>query len=365
MKTYYNLILFLLLAPLVAVAGPVKGKYTKTKKLTKSFNMSATGNVDVDNSFGNITITTWSQNTVSFEINVEVSGNDKDDVEERLRSIDVDFNASPTSVSARTYSDGYQKKSFSFWSLITGGNTTDNENIKIDYIIKMPVTASLNLSNDYGAVILNRLEGRAAISCDFGRLDIGQLLHSDNLLEFDYTNNSTIDYMKSGIIKADFSDFNLYGAEKLDFNGDYTKARLHKVKHLEFNSDFSTLTTDESISINGRGDYSTLRIGKVSETVDLNTDFGTIRIEELGPDFKSATIRSDYTGITVGYHKDARFKFDINADFASINLSDDLTVTRSENDATEKRRSGYAGDENSTSMIQIKTEFGGASLKRN
>lgn len=364
MKTYYNLILLLFLAPLVGIAGPVKGKYTKTKTLSKSFNINARGSVGIDNSFGNVTITTWDKNNVSFEITVEVSGNDKEEVEERLRSIDVDFTNDNTSVTARTDSEGYQKSRSSFWSLFTSGNNNDNQNIKIDYIVKMPITASLDLSNDYGAVIIDRLEGRADISCDFGRLDIGQLLHGDNLLKFDYTNNSSIDYMKSGTIKADFSDFTLHGTDKLDFNGDYTKAKFQKARYLDFNSDFSTITIDESERINGRGDYSTLRLGKISVSVDLNTNFGTIKIEELGPNFKSAAVRSDYTGISIGYHKDASFRFDIEADYAGINLSDDLTVTRSEKDTTEKRKSGYHLDESSKSYIEIKTEFGGATLKK-
>jgi hypothetical protein len=365
MKALYNIALIAFLIPITVLAGPGKGKYTKTKKLSKTFALSAAGSLAVDNSFGNVTITTWDKNEVSFEITVEVSGNDEDKVNERLRNIDVNFTNSSTSVSAQTESEGYRSKSTSLWGLITGGSSNDVSNIKIDYIIKMPVKASLDVSNDYGAVILDRLEGRAVVSCDFGRLDIGQLMHSNNELKFDYTKSSSIDYMKGGVIKADFSDFTLYGSDKIDFNGDYTKAKFVSVKHLEIKSDFSTVTTEESASINGGGDYSTLRLGKIFETVNLKTDFGTIKIEELGANFKSASIRSDYTAITVGYHKEANFKFDIQADFASINLSDDLTVTRSDNDTTEKRRSGYAKQENSSSYINIETEFGGATLKRN
>ncbi len=365
MKTLYNLIFIAFLIPITVIAGPGKGKYTKTKKLSKTFALSATGSVEVDNSFGNVTITTWDKNEVSFEVTVEVSGNDEDKVHERLRKIDVDFNASSTLVGARTDSEGYHTQNKSLWGMITGSSSNDVSNIKIDYIIKIPVTASLDVSNDYGAVILDRLEGRAVISCDFGRLDIGQLMHPNNELKFDYTKNSSIDYMKGGVIKADFSDFTLYGSDKADFNGDYTKAKFVSVKHLEIKSDFSTITTEESVSINGGGDYSTLRLGRIKESVSLKTDFGTIKIEELGANFKSASIRSDYTAITVGYHKDASFKFDIQADFASINLSDDLTVTRSDNNTTEKRRSGYAKQENSSSYINIETEFGGATLKSN
>ena len=51
-----------------------------------------------------------------------------------------------------------------------------------------------------------------------------------------------------------------------------------------------------------------------------------------------------------------RIKFDIDASFASIKLSDDLTVTRSESESTEKKKSGFARDQSSNSFIEIKTE---------
>ena len=368
MKSLYKIALVLFLIPTIASAVPGKGKYTKSKKLSKNYAVSKSGTVKINNSFGNVTITTWDQPQVTFEVNVEVSGDNEERVNDRLRKIDVRFSSSNDFVEANTQTDGYQDNDngWSFWDLFkSGNNSSNNGNLKIDYIVKMPVTAKLDITNDYGAIILDRLEGRAEISCDFGRLDIGQLMATNNEIKFDYTKSSNIDYMKSGVIKADFSDFDLYGCEELDFRGDYSKARLHKTKMLKFNSDFSTVESDESEIIDGRGDYSTIRLGTIIQKADLNTDFGTIKVKEIGPDFKSLEIRSDYTGIDLNYHPMAKFNFDADLSFANIKLSQDAEVTRSEKDTTNKRVSGYVGANDTGSMITIKSEFGNVSLKSN
>jgi len=368
MKLLYKLSVLLFLMPALVFAAPGKGKYTKSKKLSKEYALSADGLLKISNSFGSVTITTWDQPKTTFEITVEVSGDNQDDVDERLKNIDVRFSSSDGYVEARTKTDdnSYSNNSWSFWDLFkSNNNNSSSGNLKIDYVVRMPVTARLDITNDYGAIILDRLEGKADISCDFGRLDIGQLLAPDNELSFGYTKNSNIDYMKSGLIKADFSDFDLYGCYKLEFRGDYTKARLHKTALLDFNSDFSTVESDESTHITGRGDYSTIRFGNVAEVLELTTDFGSIKVEELGAQIKIVSIRSDYTGITIGYNSQANFNFDIDTEFASIKVSDDLEISRSENDHTEKRLSGYAKTQNSGNTINIKSEFGGVSLKKN
>ncbi|WP_124981410.1 hypothetical protein [Nonlabens xiamenensis] len=366
MKYLYKIsLLLLMLLPTLAMAtDPGTGKYTKSKKLSKSFTVNKTCMVHIENEFGSVTITTWNEPRVAMDIMVEVSGDDEENVDRQLREIDVNFEASASRVSAETDTD-YSTSRNNSWTSWFSGAKNEVSKIKIDYIVKMPATSSLDVSNDYGAIVLDRLEGQAKIKCDFGRLDIGQLLAENNELRFDYTKSSHIDYMKSGTIRADFSSFDLHGCERVEFKGDYTKGNFHNTNDLNFNGDFSTLESEEVNRLVCRGDYSTIRLGKVHESVNLNTDFGSINIAALQPGFKEAIVRSDYTGVTISYHPDAEFSFEIDTEFAGIKLSEDLNVTRSEKDSTDKRKSGYAGGNGSGGIINIKSSFGGVSLKSN
>lgn len=365
MKHLFKIGLLLFLLPALLHAGPEKGAHTKRKKINNTYTVNKDCLVDIKNEFGNVTITTWDAPTVFIEVTVEVSGNDEERVMQQLKEIDVQFKASASLVSAVTVTSKRSNNSSGFWDMLFNRSSNQNSNMKINYLIKMPVTASLDIKNDYGTIVLDRLEGRAKIKCDFGRLDIGQLLAKNNYIAFDYTNDSHIDYMKSGEIRADFSDFDVYGADNLYFQGDYSKGRFHNVKDLEFKADFCTVQSDEAIKVVGRGDYSTIRLGNISQSVDLKTDFGSIQIKELQPSFSSAILKTEYTGIKINYHPQAAFNFNIDAEYASIKLSDDLTVTSSVSESTEKKKSGFSKQENLNATIKINSSFGSVNLKRN
>jgi hypothetical protein len=68
MKTkLYNLVV-LLLVPFVVVAGNEKGKYTKEKKITKTYQVNPNAGLEVSNKYGNVYVTTWDENKTSVEV---------------------------------------------------------------------------------------------------------------------------------------------------------------------------------------------------------------------------------------------------------------------------------------------------------
>ena len=151
-------------------------------------------------------ITSWDGDTVKMEITIKVNGNDQERVIDKLKSIDVHFETSPVMVSAKTILD---KGSQSWLQKLTDAWGGSNLKMEINYVVKVPVTNSINLRNDYGSITLNKIEGNAKINCDYGQIIIGELLGAENFINIDYTNNSTIKYMKAGKINADYSNFKL------------------------------------------------------------------------------------------------------------------------------------------------------------
>ncbi|GAL76963.1 hypothetical protein JCM19275_3677 [Nonlabens ulvanivorans] len=359
MQPYYKILLLAFLLPLAVVAGPVKGKYTKKKSLKKSYTVNEDAMLLLDNKYGSMTITTWDQPTVSIEVYVEVTGDDQEDVEEKLREIDVNFESSASRVSAKTMVDARRKN----WSWSSWFGSSNNVSVEINYVVKMPVTNDLDARNDYGTLSLDKLLGHARLNCDYGRMDIGELWHADNYIKMDYTNKSTIDYVKSASINADYSSFTLGESEKIELKADYTHSEFKKVTDLNINTDYGSITIGEAADFVGRGDYVSFKIGTITHMLDLNTDYGSISVARLQAGFKEVTIRSDFTGVNLRYDASARFDFTIDTEFAGISISDAATITRSDSDYTDKLKSGYNGTENSGNTINIRTSYGGVKLR--
>ncbi|NND88434.1 MAG: hypothetical protein HKM28_04210, partial [Flavobacteriaceae bacterium] len=326
MKTYYNILFCLLMIPAVTLANGEdkwKGKYTKEKKLNKSYNVNKNAGLKVDNSYGNIDIVTWSENRTVIEVTIKTNGDDEEQVQKRLDEITVNFSGSSSLVTAETQFNRDDSK-WNWW-----GNKSNNVSMEINYVIKLPVTNYVDLNNDYGNITIDRLEGNAKINCDYGQLIIGELRASDNYLNFDYTKASTIDFMKSGRINADYSQFTLNRTEDLEINADYTDSEVMQANTVDYNTDYGKLHIEKANKVTGNGDYIALLLGAFSGDVNVRASYGSIKIERLTAKAKDVTIDSNYTGIDIGVDSGYSFQFDIDINYGDLQGKDWLSISQS------------------------------------
>ncbi|MFD0861648.1 hypothetical protein ACFQ1M_05485 [Sungkyunkwania multivorans] len=362
MKTIlYRTVCILLMIPSMMMANhdKWKGKYTKEKKIKKEFNVNADALLKLNNSYGNLYLTSWDQNKVVIEVHVKTNGNNEEKVQKKLDEIDVQFEGSSQMVYAKTIFNKNKKSSWWKWS------DSNSVHMEINYTVKVPITNNVDLNNDYGSISLDRLQGRADISCDYGKIDIGELLANDNKLSFDYTSGSSISYMKNGKINADYSGFTLEKAENLVISADYTNSKIGQAKSLTYSCDYGNITIDEIDNLKGSGDYITTRIGKVHGNVDISSDYGSIKIEEMASDAGNVDIRSDYTGIRIGYATDYYFDFEVRLDYAGFKGKDDLQFKIKRVDGSDKYYTGYHGRENSGNRMTITADYGSITLNKN
>ncbi|PKA84294.1 hypothetical protein ATE92_2475 [Ulvibacter sp. MAR_2010_11] len=362
MKSQFKKAVFLLLIPAIVFANPdkFKGKYTKEKTLKKEYSVNANAGLKVDNSYGNIYITTWNENRTVIEVHITTNGDDEKEVQERLDQITVDFTGNASLVTAKTRFGDNNNNSWSWW-----GKKHKSISIEVNYTIKIPAMNSVDLNNDYGSINLNRLEGNAKINCDYGQLIIGELLADNNYLNFDYTSNSTIAYMKSGKIDADYSGFVLDKVGRLELNADYTNSEIGEATEVNYNNDYGKVTINKAGNITGRGDYVSNRIGTVTGTLNLNTDYGSITVDRLTGSAKDVTINADYTGIKLGFASNYNFNFTVNLTYCSLKGVEEISVTNTSKESSHKMYSGYHGSKNSGNTVNIRSDYGGVTFIKN
>lgn len=335
------------------VTKELSGKQTKEKKISKSFNVSAKDLLKIDNSYGNIDVSTWDQNKVQIDVVIKVNGNDEKKVNEKLEEIFVKFNQSSTGVTAKTYFDEEKR---SWWDVLFGeGN---NLNMEVNYSIKAPATNNVHLLNDYGNIYLDKLKGNAKINCDYGSIDIGELLGDSNYINIDYSRNSRIGVVKNAVINADYSEFEIEDAKTIDLNADYSKSRINKVEYLKFSCDYGSLTVDKVRKIEGNADYLNTRIGQVYQSLDLSLDYGNVEIDKIVKGAGDIKINSDYTGVKIGYDQDQAFSFDINSSYGGVNGLDNFNIQKQKQESSQKSYSGYYMSSNSSGNISINSSYG-------
>ena len=358
----YKAIFALILIPTMVLGNnPSEGKeaHSKEKTIKKEFTVNSNATLKVDNSYGNINIVTYIGNKTIIEVTIKTSSNDAGKAQEKLNDISVDFNASADMVSAKTIFNDNRSKSWWNWG-------KDNSvNMEVNYLIKLPITNNVDLNNDYGSINLDKLEGRAVINCDYGKITTKELMADNNYITFDYTNNSYFEYIKSGKINADYSDYTVAKTKNLDINADYTKSTIKIAENVTYSCDYGSMTVENINDLSGNGDYLTLVIGDVYKNIKLDSDYGSIKIGRMTANAGSVTIQANYVGITIGYDVTYNFKFELDLEYASLRDSDGFEFTKKKIESTDKYYQGYYGSSSTSNLIKISSDYGSVSFKKN
>jgi len=333
-----------------------KGRYTKEKTINKEFTVNSDATFKVDNSYGNIDIITWNENRIEIEVTITTNSNNEEKAQKKLDEITVDFNNSASHVSAKTRFS----KNRSWWKW---GN--NNVNMKVNYIVKMPITNNVDISNDYGNINLDKLEGHARIDCDYGKITTKELMADNNMITFDHTNHSYFEYIKSGKINADYSSYTVGKSKSLTIVADYTKSVVEIAEDVSYNCDYGSITIEKVNNVTGNGDYLTTKIGDVYKNVDINGDYGSLRINNLTDNAGNVFIESDYMKITIGYSANYSFNFEIDLEYASLRGKDELEISKQKIESRQKYYSGYYGNSNSGNTITISSDYGSVTFNKN
>lgn len=362
MKTHlFKILFFAILIPVFGfTTNGIKTKYEKSSTVKKEFKVDANNLLNIYNRYGNVDIVTWDKNIINIEVIITVNGNSESNVEKKLNDIYIEFNQTPSEVTAKTIIEK-STRNWSWWG------SSNNVNYKINYTVKMPFTNNLDLSNDYGSISLDKLSGEAKISCDYGSFDIGELQNSTNKINADYVSSSTISFVNGAVINADYSKLNIEKSNKIDIKADYTTSQFGSVKNLKYSCDYGNLQIDNAETVDGSGDYISIKVGTLSKSLNIKADYGSLKVENILKDFTTIHVQTDYTsGMRFGFAADSQFDFIVNLDYAGFkyegtNFNFNKKIVKS----SSKYYEGYHGKAQGGGQVNINVSYGSVSFTEN
>lgn len=355
-QTLAKLILACLL-PISLMANPVlkSAKHEEEKTITKEFEVSADALVKIDNSYGNLNVLTWDKNEVYIQVHITTKGDDLEAVKRKLDEINVHFSATRHMVSAETV---FGDDDDGWWDNFFESNSVS---FTIDYLVKIPKTNAVDLENDYGNIMLDDLEGRATISCDYGKITTKALMASHNEIEFDYSDHCYFEYINGGTIEADYSGFTIDKAKDLEINADYTDGEIGVAESIHFDNDYGSLSVGKVNDFIGAADYQDLHVGQVYKNVNLDLGYGDLYIEKMMATAGNIHIDARYSEIEIGVAPDYAFDFTVELSYADLRAPETFHfTTRMDEDYFE----GYHGAEGSGNKVYIESSYGDVAFYR-
>lgn len=350
MKTIHKITLILLLLPLLSFAGIVKGRYTREKKIVRSFSVNDNAALQVMNKYGTVTITTWDQNKTDIDVTITVSGNDEDLVQKRLNSIDVKISGTSSLVEAYTR----------FAS--SGGR---NISMEINYVIKIPKNGTLGIGNMYGDVRLGEINGGINLQLQYGNLYIDEANSEINKFDLQYSTSSRIGYIKTGVIKMQYSNIDGGRAGKISINNEYSNIKFSQIEDINVKMDYGNLSLGTADKIIVDGDYSNLKCDRLTNLLTVSMDYGSVKINNVASTTRNIAITTDYSDIKLGFSPDMGFSFECDLQYGGLNGKDYLNFIERIEKNTSAHYKAISEKGAGNCKVRINSEYGGVKIFRN
>lgn len=318
-RLYLHVIAFSFLALSVA-AHENDPLVEKRKTYSKSYPLSGSDRVSLSNQFGEMKILTWDKNEIKVDVTIVTKASTDDVAQKIMDRISIDDGKSGNSVFFKTKMRDMNEE---------GKNKQKGEykeqSMKIDYLVYMPSTNTLEANNQFGPMSLPDYKGTVDLESKFGSLTTGRLMSVKNVdVEFGSAN---IAHLNGGKLTIKFSKGSvgtLSGNVILRFEFcDKIKLGLgNEVKDLDLKTSYSTIYLDAA--------------NNLSANFDVHTSFGefknktsfAISEEKSGDDRHGPKFDKDYSGKAGAGNN----RVNIKTEFGEVILGHNLQV-----DFTEKK----------------------------
>ncbi|MGX1931288.1 hypothetical protein [Flagellimonas sp. 2504JD4-2] len=269
---YYKSITIAIFSCFLAIT--VSAQSERSKKWDKSYDFPATGTVQIENKYGNVSINGWDRDELKISISMIVTHRKDENAKKLLDRIQPKVTQAGDFI--RISSEIAEKSSSIFARYFNKANPFDfdKSNIQIDYDIYMPVNAELNITNKFGDVIIGAWKGDLDANVQHGDLWINEEISTGKIdMRFGKLNCGNIGY---GNIKMSNGSIDIDDAQKLKIISSGSEIRLDEVTKLELYSSKDEVYLENMGSLRGDFKFSNVDISSVDSELFL-----TLRIAEV------------------------------------------------------------------------------------
>jgi hypothetical protein len=277
-------ILAFLAVPLLSIASG-GDNVDKKKNISKSYTVSGDEKLSIENSFGEVAVSTWDRNEIRVDVEIGVSASTEEKAQQMMNEISVSDKKGGNEISFKTEIGemGNDKKN----------KDGDQRKFYVDYKIIMPSGNPLSIENNFGKINIGNFIGPVSLTSKFGELTTGRLSNARTL---------HVEFGKAEIGPVTDPDITLKFNSKSYIKNISGNAKIH----IEFcgNVDFTIDNTIKDLSL--FESYSNVRLNvpeNLSASFSVHTNFGTFDnssgihlTEEKEDDNMGPKFDKDFTG---------------------------------------------------------------------
>ena len=348
MKTNKSSLFIILLSAIFGLQVQASEEFTK--KISKSFDVNKDATLSVKNKFGKVHCENWDKNSISIDVTITVEASSQEKANKYFDKIKIDISGSSSLVSAVTSMED---------NLFDKGN---NE-LNIDYMIYMPKTINLELTNKFGDIIIAEVGGNAIINLGYGSIDAKRLSGASSKLDIEFS-DGYCGFIKSSNLDLKYSELKIDEAVDMTGESKFSELNIGKIDVLTletgYDEDFIGYVRNADIE----ADFSDVELRTLEQTLTVSFDYGELKVREVGKAFKLIDITNSFSDANIGFNPEASFRINATVkmgDFTYPQERSKLSVL--EMSYTSNKYEGLVGSNSDTqSKVMIDSQNSGITL---
>lgn len=323
-----------------------------TKNYHKEYRVTKNTILKLSNRYGNMHVENWNKNVVDIKVVITVKTSSKSKADRIFAIIKIEFDKDGDMISAITK--------------IT--ESIRNTNFSIDYTVKIPKDINVDLSNKYGNLFLNEVNGHANISVKYGSFTINKLNRGNekplNFVSVAYS-NSVCDIEEVNWLKLEirYSKVLVGKGVALMVGSKYSSVKIKRAKSIVAESKYDhPFRVGYVRNFICTGSYSSFEVSKLYNKLEMNLKYSNLDVDGVDSDFKLIKVKLRYGKASFSIPKGVGYELKAEAAYGSVSYPDGEKISKVV-DGTESTVWGIVGNNsNPKAKIIIDSKYGNVRL---
>ena len=342
--------IYSLMAAIMLLAVPAEAAKKEFKKSVRyEFGIDQNTLLEIVNRNGNIVIENTDEDHITIEAVVTGRGSSESEAERTCAKI----------VPSAVMSDNKISVSAEVPSSLR------YEHFDLSYTIVMPAYTNINLSNKYGNVQIDRLNGRTSIKVGYGNLKIKQLNDQTGgfpVIDLAYSRESEINEINIGGVNMSYSGITIDRGQAVAVSSKYSKVTVGTGVSIAIESAYDNIKINNTSKVDISTRYTKLQMDHVAEMANVGIEYGSVSIGSVGKNFRNITINAKYSDSEIDMKDVRNYSFDLKTKYGNITTPNHNLVYQEQvsNDSNKTAR-GHAGNEGG--KIAISAKYGNIKVR--
>lgn len=287
MKSIFNLTLAILLFSTLFV-NATGAEFSKQYR--KGWQKNEISGIYISNKFGEVKVNDSGGDSVTIKVLITIDNTSEAKAKDMMKKIHISIQKDGNILNGITeIEDGFK------------GNNT----FSIDYLVSAPKDKNLFITNKYGNVVINDLYANGSFDVSYGSMTAGELhtpAGSPIKINIAY-GKATLKTINDADMEIKYSKLYADEINRVVLDSKYSTINLGKASSMTLGSKYDGINIDEIEKLKSISKYTNYKIGTLTESLDLDTGYGSVRIEKVGSKFDKIRITNSYGGIKIGLNE--------------------------------------------------------------